>query len=113
MTTKYYYKGKLLRTSHSSKLSYEYAIYNAETGTVKSLSKDYEALAYQRKERIEHFTDEIRFLKKSLETGYTSWGRPLTEEDRRRREIDLEYSIKWLKWWTDAEIVSVEKEVID
>ena len=113
MTTKYYYKGKLLRTSHSSKLSYEYAIYNAETGTVKSLSKDYESLASQRKKWIEHYTEQIRFLKKTLETGFTSWGAPLTEEARRDREYELEYSIKWLKWWTDAKIVSVEKEIID
>lgn len=113
MTTKYYYKGKLLRTSKSSKLSYNYAIYNAETGTAKSLSKDYEALAYQRKDQIEHFTAQIRFLKQTLETGYTSWGRPLAEEDRRDREYELESSIKWLKWWIDAEIVEVEKVVID
>ena len=113
MTTKYFYKGKLLRTSHSSKLSYEYAIYNAETGTAKSLSKDYESLASQLAERIAHYTECVGFLSKEVETGLDGHGRPLTERGLRTREIELEGATNCLKWWSGAEIVSVEKEVID
>ena len=114
MTTKYYYNGKLIRTSTSSKLSYKYAIVSDVDGKAANFSskapwKLWEEISKQ----IECRKRIVATAEKALATGMDSKGNPVSAEDLARYEKYLPEDRAHLAWWKAAKVVDVEKVVID
>lgn len=114
MTTKYYYNGKLIRTSTSSKLSYNYAIVSDVDGTAANFSskapwKLWEEISKQ----IQYRQRYVAFAEERISTGLDTKGNPLSAEDLARYEKYLPEERAHLAWWKAAKVVDVEKVVID
>ena len=114
MTTKYYYNGKLIRTSTSSKLSYKYAIVSDVDGTAANFSsKDPWKLWEEVSKQVQYRQRSVDNAEKKLRTGLNSDGSPLSAEDRDRYERYLESDRAGLAWWKAAKVVDVEKVVTE
>ena len=114
MTTKYYFNGKLIRTSTSNKLSYKYAIVSDVDGKAANFSskapwKLWEEISKQ----IEYRQRHVDYDKERISTGLDSKGNPLSAEDLARYVNDLPEDMAHLAWWKAAKVVDVEKVVID
>ena len=95
MTTKYYYNGKLARTSKSERLSYNFAIHNEKLGGFSSCSKDYDRL-------VNEIIGIVESSRKRLEMY-------IKEDDKKM----IEYYKDRLEWWEGAKVVKLEKVVIE
>ena len=114
MTTKYYYNGKLIRTSTSSKLSYKYAIVSDVDGKAANFSsKDPWKLWEEVSKQVEYRQRSVDNDLEKLTTGLNADGSPLSAEDRARYESYLVSDREGLEWWKAAKVVDVEKVVID
>ena len=114
MTTKYYYNGKLIRTSTSRKLSYKYAIVSDVDGTAANFSsKDPWKLWEEVSKQVQYRQRSVDSDLKKLTTGLNSDGSPLSAEDRDRYERYLESDRAGLEWWKAAKVVDVEKVVTE
>ena len=114
MTTKYYYNGKLIRTSTSKKLSYKYAIVSDVDGTAASFSsKDPWKLWEEVSKYREYSLRYVKYDEERLATGLNADGSPLSAEDRARYERDLPRDRARYEWWKAAKVVDVEKVVTE
>ena len=95
MTTKYFYNGKLARTSKSERLSYNFAIYNEKLGGFSSCSKDYDRL-------VNEIMGIVESSRKRLEEY-------IKEGDKEM----IKYFKNRLEWWESASVVKLEKVVIE
>ena len=114
MTTKYYYNGKLIRTSTSSKLSYKYAIVSDVDGTAANFSsKDPWKLWEEVSKQVEYRKRRVESFEEKISTGFDSKGNQLSAEERARYVEGLPREKEMLAWWKAAKVVDIEKVVID
>lgn len=114
MTTKYYFNGKLIRTSTSSKLSYKYAIVSDVDGTAAAFSsKNPWKLWEEISKQIQYRQRYVDYDEERISTGLDKNGNPLSAEDLARYERELPEDRAHLAWWKAAKVVDVEKVVID
>ena len=114
MTTKYYYNGKLIRTSTSSKLSYKYAIVSDVDGKAANFSsKDPWKLWEEVSKQVEYRQRLVNNDLKKLATGLNADGSPLSAEDIACYERYLVSDREGLEWWQAAKVVDVEKVVTE
>ena len=97
MTTKYYYNGKLVKSSNGSKRAYKYAIYNKETGEFANFSKS--------REPLEKILMDSRWKAQRTVSAYVAAGETTGES--------FEYYKNRLAWWKAAMVVKLEKVVTD
>ena len=97
MATKYYYNGKLVKSSNGSKRAYKYAIYNKETGECANFSESREPLE---KIRSDSWWKAQRKVSAYIAAGVT------TGES-------FEYYKNMRAWWKAARVVKLDKVVTD
>ena len=114
MTTKYYYNGKLIRTSTSRKLSYKYAIVSDVDGTAANFSsKDPWKLWEEISKQVESRKRIVAKVEKALATGFDYDGTPLTAHKKAYYEEYIIRESANIEWWKAAKVVDVEKVVTE